>query len=159
MCEWLQLMHHAPEDHSTLSVWLPMPHRHPEARQAPAQAEHDKHCHGRYCEPSATCSRDLQFIIFLSKSPTPHAVQGVPGQHLVQDRTLLCKLYNLAAGRSGSPDLRCGEREADARRTQRVEDAQLPAHGHDAVAREGIRAAEGPPIHSRLHDAARSAPH
>ena len=55
--------------------------------------------------------------------------------------------------------LRRGEREADARRAQRVEDAQLPAHGHDAVAREGVRAAEGSAVHGRLHDIAQSAPH
>ena len=55
--------------------------------------------------------------------------------------------------------LRCGEREANARCAQRVEDAQLPAHSYDAIPGECVRAAEGPAVHGRLRDAARSAPH
>ncbi len=47
--------------------------------------------------------------------------------------------------------LRGRQWQADARLPQRVEDAQLPAHLHDAVARERLCAAERPPVARRLN--------
>ena len=118
------------------------------------------HQHEQYCEGSATCSRGLQHPGFLRRiSQQLKAVEGLAGQHVVRAMKLQCNIihWQQASGSSGGPHLRCGEREADARRAQRVEDAQLPAHGHDAVPGEGVRAAERPAVHRRLRERAISA--
>lgn len=50
------------------------------------------------------------------------------------------------------PYLRCSERQTDVGLAQCIENAQLAAHIDNAVPREAVRTAEGPPIACSLHE-------